>query len=163
MPDPLFQAVPPEPAIYERVGRIAAEWSWVEMLLGETLSHFCHADPGSMYVITQNVSAATVTDWLRTLVQIKVKEDTSAKIILDLLTEIDAARAERNTVVHGVWRAHEEPGFGWVQTFRWERSEVVKNELWSLADLDAVAEDLMRLQLMLGNLGIKLGFLKPKT
>ena len=79
MPNPMFQATAPEAAIYERVGRIACEWSWVEMLLGETLSHFCDADPGSMYVISHNVSAATITDWLRTLIQIKVKEDTSKK------------------------------------------------------------------------------------
>jgi hypothetical protein len=117
--------------ILQRIGKIASEWAWVEMLLGEMLAHFCHADPGSMYVITHNVSVATQTDWLRTLAEIQVKDETTKKVILDLLNEVDGARTERNTIVHGVWRAHSEAGFGFVQTFRWDRQEVVRDELWS--------------------------------
>jgi hypothetical protein len=36
---------------------------------------------------------------------------------------------------------------------------VVRDELWSLGDLDAVAQNMASLQLMPANLGIKLGFL----
>lgn len=155
MPHPLLDTAPPEAPIYERIGKIASEWAWVELLLAEMLARFCQADPGAMYVVTQSVSGSTMTDWLRTLTQIKVKDLTSCKAILDLLTEIDDARTERNTVVHGVWKAHQEPGFGWVQTMRWDRSEVVKTELWSLSDLDEVIEHIERIQLMLGNLASK--------
>lgn len=159
MPDSILGVTPPESTIYERIGKIASEWAWVEMLLGEALAHFCHADPGSMYVITHNVSVATQTDWLRTLTEIQVKDATTKKVILDLLGEVDDARTERNTIVHGTWRAHHEPGFAWVQTFKWDRAEVVRDELWSLGDLDAAAQNIASLQLMLANLGVKMGFL----
>jgi hypothetical protein len=85
MPDPIFRVKEPDPEIYQRVGKVAAEWAWVEMLLGEMLAHFCHADHGSMYVITQNVAIATVTGWLRTLVDmnqfIARLEDVSSSVV----------------------------------------------------------------------------------
>jgi hypothetical protein len=160
MPDPVLNALPLDPAMYERIGRIASEWAYIEMLLGEALAHFCDADPGSMYVITQNVSAATVTDWLRTLVSIRVHDASWQQVILKLLKEVDAAREDRNIIVHGVWRGHETPGFGWVRTMRWERQEVTRDELWSLADIDYSIAHQESLQLGLANLGIKFGFLK---
>lgn len=159
MPTPILGTADPDPTIFQRVGKIASEWAWVEMILSEMLAHFCQADHGSMYVITKNVSASTITDWIRTLTKIKVQPDTSQKIILDLLTEVDLARSERNTVVHGVWRAHDTPGFGLVQTFNWDRQEVMRDELWSTSDLDAVIEDLHDIQKRLSGLGLTMGFL----
>jgi len=155
----------PEPAsdIYARIGQVAAEWSWLEKLLAEMLSYFCHADPGAMYVISQSASSANVLKWLRQLVELQVHEPATVKILINLLDEIDAIREERNTVAHGLWRAHEEPGFAWVHTLRWGRSEVARDEHWSLADLDALIEDIRRMQLAVGNLGLKLGFLKPDS
>lgn len=150
------------PDFQQRIGRIAVEWSWIEMLLGEMLAHFCKADHGSMYVITQSVSGSTITDWLRTLAQIKIKEDAGRKVIMDLLAEVDAARSERNTYVHGVWNGHEEPSLATVQTFKWDRAEVVQTSVCSVADLDDVISHLETVQLMLGNLGLGMGFLKAE-
>jgi hypothetical protein len=163
MPDPILDVKEPGPEIYQRIGQVAADWAYVEMLLGEMLAHFCHADHGSMYVITQNVAIATVTGWLRTLVEIKVKDATAAKVISDLLTDVDDTRTERNVVVHGVWKAADEPGFAWVQTFKWDRQEVARNELWSTGDLDALIQHIAVIQLMLANLGDRMGFLKFET
>jgi hypothetical protein len=160
MPNPILGATAPDTEIYTRIGKVAAEWAWIEILLAEMLAHSCHADPGAMYVITQNVSAATITDWLRTLTQIQIKDAPSATVILNLLNEIDDARGERNTIVHGTWFAADEPGFAWLQTFKWERQEVARSELWSTGDLDAVIDNLTTIQLMLSNLGITMGFLK---
>lgn len=130
------------------------------MLVAEMLAHFCQADHGSMYVITQSVGVASQTDWLRTLTQVRVKDAQTIAVVLGVLNEIDAARNERNTIVHGTWRAHTEPGHAMVQTFNWSRAEVARDELWDLQELDAVIEHIQRLQLMLGNLGLKMGFLK---
>lgn len=163
MPDPIFAVTPPDKEIYERIGMVASEWSWVESLLGEFLSNLCRADPGAMYVITQSVSTATITDWLKTLIQIKFEDDNSRKVVLDLLNEIDTTRGERNTVVHGLWRGHGTPGFAWVRTARWDRSEVVKEELWSNADLDDLVVDIQQKALDLGKIGVQLGFCKIKT
>jgi hypothetical protein len=152
--------VPPD--FQQRIGRIAVEWSWIEMLLGEMLAHFCRADHGSMYVITQSVSGSTITDWLRTLAQIKVKDDAGRKVITDLLAEVDTARSERNTYVHGIWNGHEECSLATVQTFKWDRAEVAQTAVCSIPDLDDVIAHLESVQLMLGNLGLRMGFLRAE-
>ena len=163
MPDPILDAKPLDPAIYERIGRVASEWAYIEMLLAEMLAHFCSADSGSMYVITQNVSAATITDWLRTLLDIKPALAGSRDIVRKLLADIDTARKERNDIVHGVWTAHDDPAFGWLRTTRWDRKEVSQVALWSLGDIDDAIAHQHSLQLGLANLGIKLGFLRLET
>jgi hypothetical protein len=145
--------------IHQKIGAVASEWAWIESLLSEMVSHFCAADPGAMYVVTQNVGTATIINWLRTLIEIKIKDALSAKIIGDLLLEIDDVRKTRNTLVHGTWWAGDTPEHGYVQTFRWDRTEVVKSELWSAQDIQEVVEEIKTLQLKLSNLGIKMGFL----
>lgn len=160
MPNPILGAPDPGPIIYQKIGIIASEWSWIESLLSEMLSHFCAADPGAMYVITQNIAASTIVGWLRTLVEIKIKDAATAKVISDLLLEIDDTRQARNTIVHGTWRAGDSPQHAWVQTFRWERSEVVRSELWSAQDLQDIIDEIQTHQLKLSNLGIRMGFLK---
>jgi hypothetical protein len=161
MPDAILGERAPSAEVYRRIGQVAAEWGWVEQLLADMLAHFCHAEPGAIYVLTQNVSNSTVGSWLRTLIDIKIKDAHFAKIIADLLTEVDDARTERNVIVHGLWRGHEEgDGFAWVQTLRWDRAEVARDELWSLADLDESIDNIQKIQLMLSNLGVRMGFLK---
>lgn len=160
MPDPILGVIPPDPTIYAKIGEVASEWTFIETILSEFLSHMCHADPGAMYVITQTVASASVVTWCRRLVEIQVKDPQSRDVILNLLKEIDAARAERNTIVHGNWEAGDAPGFARVKTFRWDRQEVARDELRSIADFDGFLADLLLLQLQLANLGIKMGFLK---
>jgi len=163
MPDAILGLPECDATIYERIGRIASEWSWVESLLAEMLSHFCRADAGAMYVITQNVSSSTVSSWLKTLTEIRISDLQSRSVILDLLNEIDHVRAERNTVVHGLWSGYEAPGFGIVRTMRWDRAEVARTEMHSIADLDALIAHIRSIQLGLGNLGIRMGFLVLRT
>lgn len=160
MPAPIIGAQSVDNEVYIRIGRVAAEWSYVEMLLSEMLAHFCHADPGSMYVITQDVSIASVTSWLRTLTEIQVKEPGSRKVLIDLLNEIDDVRARRNIVVHGAWSGHDTPGFAFVSTIRWSRSEVARSEMWSTDDFGDLLVDMADLQTRLAALGIGMGFLR---
>lgn len=155
---------PPSPEILQRIGTVASEFSWIELLTAEMLSHFLSADSGSMKVLTQSVSNSTITDWIRVLVSMKVhpNDPDGAKIVTDLLQEVDDIRAERNTVVHGMWTAGIEPGIGNVQTMKWERSEVIKTEVWSITDLDDLILAIHALQHRLGSLGLGMGFLKEK-
>lgn len=162
MTNPICGTRDPDPGIYQRIGQVTSEWAWIKLILGETLAHFCHADPGAMYVITQNASSASITDWLRTLTQIQVKDAPSAEVILSLLKQIDDVRAERNIVVHGTWRAGDDPTTAWVQTLRWERREVVRDELWSIGDLDDLIGEMSDLQARLAELGVSMGFFHPK-
>jgi len=160
MPHPIIAQDSPDHEILKLIGLVTTEWSWVEMLQNEMLAFFCSGEPGAMYVITQNVSTATVTGWLRTLAQIKVKNPDSFKVLTELFGQIDTVRAERNTVIHGNWTLHSEPGFAFVQSFNWDRKEVGKTEMWSAADLLDLISEIHSLQLQLGNLGISLGYLK---
>ena len=163
MPDPILDEQEVDELIYTKIGAVAAEWSWVETLLADMLAHFYSADHGSMYVITQDVSVSTVVGWLRILTDVKVKDPNSANIILNLLNEIDDARARRNIVVHGNWSGHDTPGFAYVSTVRWTRSEVARSELWSASDLNDLITDIQSLQLQLGNLGLRLGYFHPES
>jgi hypothetical protein len=163
MPHAILGTPEPDAAIYARIGRIAAEWSWLEKLLDEMLAHFCRADPGSMYVITQSAANSNVVAWLRVLTQIHIKNPETATVLIDLFNEIDAIRAERNTVVHGLWRGHADAEFATVHTLRWDRQEVARDELWSASDLDALIADVQRMQLTVGNIGLKFGFIKAET
>lgn len=160
MPNPILGAATVSDDFYQRIGRIAVEWSWVEHLCSDLLAHFCSADPGAMYVITQNVSNSTVTDWLRTIGHIKLSQPDASEALKELLLEVDAARTERNTIVHGTWLGHTEDGFAIVNTFKWERAEVSKDELYSIADLDDLIDQMEGLQLALANFGIQMGFFK---
>ncbi len=115
-----------------------------------------------MYVMTQNVSNSTVTDWRRTIGQIKLSQPDAFEVLKDLLLEVDAARTERKTVVHGTWLGHTEDGFAIVNTFKWERAEVSKDELYSIADLDDLIKQMEDLQLRLADFGIQMGFFKAQ-
>lgn len=161
MPHKILGAPEPGPEILERIGRVASEWAWVESLLNECLAHFLGADHGSMYVLTYNVSNATVSGWLRTLTDIRAAPQIHTALI-QLLDDIDATRAERNVVVHGQWWAHDEPGYALATTLRMDRKEVVRSELWSVDDLDALIDHIRTLQLALGNLGLQLGYFKSE-
>jgi hypothetical protein len=164
MPNPILDAKPVSTEILALIGSVSTEWAWIEMLLAEMLAHFCSADHGSMYVITQSVSAASLTNWLRTLCQIRVNDADKISTLLKLLDDVDDVRAQRNTIIHGTWTGHEgQPGHAYVTTMKWERSEVAKTELWSSTDILDVIHDLQLLQLKLGNLGVILGYFRPKT
>lgn len=60
MPHSLLGSKQLSPEFYQRIGRVATEWGYVEMMLHEMLAFFCKAEPGSMYVITQSVATASV-------------------------------------------------------------------------------------------------------
>jgi uncharacterized protein YjbI with pentapeptide repeats len=110
-------------------------WSYVEQLQGRLLSFLLNAEEGRVFVISQNVSASTVTDWIRVLLQIPAIQATGIGNLSELLAEIDDARAERNALAHGVWFPARAPEAAEVQTVRWDRTEVVKVTLVTIGDL----------------------------
>ena len=158
MPHPIIDGDLPDNEILARIGTVTAEWQWLESLMAEFLSKICQADPGSMYVITQKAGAANLVSWIKTLVEVRFDPPDFRKVILDLFEEIDTARLERNTVVHGLWYKGHEPGFGLTQTVSWTRAEVAKDEVWTLGDLDELIDEIKTLQGGLGNLMLRLGF-----
>jgi hypothetical protein len=106
-------------------------------------------------VISQNVSASTVTGWIRVLLQIPAVQATGIGDLSELLTEIDDVRAERNALAHGLW--YPSPETAQVQTVRWDRTEVIKTTVVTIGDLDDLLrriEDIVRkLRVLAGQFG----------
>lgn len=127
--------------------RVIVICSYIDAAMSELLAYLLHADHARMYVVTQNVSAATLADWIRVLltvpsVRIEAREELAA-----LLADADEVRGERNALVHGLWSPGPEDLTAMVQTVRWDRSEVTKQELVTLADLNDLlhrAEGILR-------------------
>jgi hypothetical protein len=118
-----------------RFGGIVILWAYVEQWLGGILGHLLESNPALFHVVTNGVSNSTVVDWLRTLIRAHEYPDEPPREIMDLLTTVDELRAERNALVHGLWKFGE-PGTALVQTIKLERSEIIKHEIVTLADLD---------------------------
>ena len=128
--------------LIEALGRIVILWAYVEMLSGVVLAHLLRADDGAVHVVTQNVSHAAITDWVRTLVGIRYPDTPDRQAILDLLTDTETLRAQRNILVHGQWTAGPTNGCATVQTLKLERSEVLRTELQTCPDLEHLKEEI---------------------
>ncbi len=111
-----------------------------------------------MLVITQSVSGATITDWLRTIIPFRFENDAAQRDLRELLSEIDKLRYERNRLIHGQWAIGPEPKTAIVQTVNLARNEIVLSNLVTASDLDDLRD---RIQHALNKLIIvreKLGF-----
>lgn len=141
------------------LGTVVSQWAYIDYLMGEFVAFLVGGNPALMYVITNNVSASTLTDWVRTLLPAAYEDDESIDEIRSLLSDIDRLRGERNALAHGLWSPHI-PGAANVQTVRWERAEIVKIELVTVGDLEALAHDIDEAGNGLVALGRRLGFPK---
>ncbi len=141
------------------LGTVVSQWAYIDYLMGEFVAFLVEGNPASMYVITNNVSASTISDWCRTLLPVRYEDDESLDEIRSLLSDIDRLRAERNALAHGLWSPHV-PGAAKVQTVRWDRSEVIKVDLVTASDLKELAHDIDEAGNALAALGRHLGFPK---
>lgn len=128
------------PPLLEWLGRIIVTWSYIEMLSGNYLAHLMRAEIGAFQVVAHGVSHATIVNWIRTIAEIGYNETPAKTAILELLTETDALRAERNSLVHGQWMPHAEPGTATVQTANLERRRIVNTEFVTGASLEHLRE-----------------------
>jgi len=149
-----------DPQLLQRLGMVVSRWAYVEALEGEFLAFLAHADPGAMYVLTQSVTGATLTDWLRILAPIRLTHPDTTERLKALFTRIDETRSERNVLVHGLCRPGPEPGTLLTQTVKWERAEVVREELMTAPDLDDLIQRIHEIAAELIFLGKRLGFHK---
>jgi hypothetical protein len=123
-----------------RLGLIITRCAWIDEILGHILTKFLGANRGPMYVITQNVSASTITDWLRTLAPLHLETEDLRTEFATLLVNADEVRAERNALAHGLWREGPEPMTALVQTIRLNRAEIIREELHTESDLDDLVQ-----------------------
>jgi hypothetical protein len=141
----------------ELLGSIVEQWAYVDGILNEILSKACSADPGSMYVITQSVSASSISSWVRTLLEVRFTPDANRQALLDLLSEIDTLRGRRNAAVHGFWTMDRDNESAILQTFKWERREVLNHELMTRPDMEELLADVVDVRRRLGNVAVAMG------
>lgn len=138
--------------ILERLGGMVVDWSQCEAYVGEILARLLMADPGLMYVVTERVATSTQMEWIRTIVTLRMAEGDTRSNILSLLDDINAVRTDRNVYMHGLWNAGSQPGTAQVQTIKFERRELLKSELVTVAELDEFSAEvrhvLARLRLL---------------
>jgi hypothetical protein len=156
MSDPAIFRVPAK--ISQSLGDVVIAWSRVEALLAEFLSFLLKADPGSMYVLNQDVACSTQLKWIKTLSESQFTNANTQENLIILFRRIDDARIERNAYVHGVWGPGAEPDTATVQTVKLGRSEIIREELVTSPDLDYLFNEITFVADELHMLGTKLGF-----
>lgn len=98
-----------EPELLQRLGRLIVEWSYVEILVQDVFAWATGGERGIMNVVTKNVSLGSITGWLRTVANVKNTPPDLYNELLEILDEVDALRAERNALVHGLWGTDASP------------------------------------------------------
>lgn len=147
------------PAFYEALGRITTSWSFLEAMMNEFLGYMLKSEPGFVYVISQSVSNSTVIGWIRTTLKLHAFDAGTQQEIVRFLNRADEARAERNVLVHGWWLDSPDANAVHIRTVRYERKEIIRVEVHTLADLQSLQEEITDLVGDLKRLGIRLGFI----
>jgi hypothetical protein len=58
--------------LMERLGGVVILFAYVEQWLNEFLAHLLEGNSALMHAVTANVSSATVTNWCRTLLRVRL-------------------------------------------------------------------------------------------
>ncbi|WP_455387424.1 hypothetical protein [Petrachloros mirabilis] len=144
--------------LLESLGRICVHWSVVEAHLGALLAHMMTADHLNMHLVTQSVSGKTITNWLRTLVDIYVDDSQTTELLREILRETDELASERNALVHGLWEPGPDKGTAIVNSLRLDRSEILKDEFTTTADLQDLIDRIREISAKLQMIGVHLGY-----
>lgn len=119
----------------EALGRVVVVSADIEKYLAHIFMALIDGNRGALQVVIQNVSQKTLEAWIRTLLETK-KEEPLDKELLAILDEIQELRIERNSYIHGMWKFDSETGAGSVWSLKLERSDIIKETVVTLADLN---------------------------
>jgi len=106
------------------------------MQCGELFERMLQASQGTLHVLIPSVSNASVTNWIRILAADRFANDAFRDHVLEILKRTDDLRAERNSLVHGIWTPGPVAGSALVQTVRFDRTDVIQDSLVTVADLN---------------------------
>jgi len=121
-----------------RLGILVTRWSIVEQYIADLFASLTDSNPGLMMVVTVNVSQNTLISWMRTLIELRPMDDATRHTLENILTDVDNLRAERNNLVHGVWRVGHDPLSAIVNTAKLERRDIIQEPLVTPHDLDDI-------------------------
>jgi hypothetical protein len=130
-----------EPELLQRLGLFMVRFAHLENCLSNLFVKMTGGEPGLMIVVTANVSQTSISDWIRTILEIAHSPHEWANEIRSILDDLDELRAERNTLVHGLWTTDSAAGSVVVQTVRLDRREIIKGRVLTAADLGILIEE----------------------
>jgi len=132
-----------DPELTQLLGQIVIRFASVEDWLALLLATLVGADPAPMAVVTTNTANSSHIQWILTLLSIHIHKQPELQEVVDLVKRADELRGERNPLVHGIWDPTNcEPGTCLVNTARWERTEVIRNRVVTVADLTELVSDI---------------------
>jgi hypothetical protein len=142
-----------------RLGQIVIRWAVLEDWLSHLLANLVHADPGGLAVVTTNVASSTQIQWILTLLSVHVHKQPELQEIIDLVKRADELRGDRNALVHGIWDPTGcELQTCLVNTVKWERTEVIRQWMVTVTDLDQLVSDINEWIADFIELGKRFGF-----
>lgn len=157
MPD--LSPVVIEPDLSARLGLIVIRWSGIEGWLAHLLAALVGADPGALSAVTNTAGSASLIQWCLTLITVHEHKQTELTELAALLRRANDLRMDRNALVHGLWDPDGcEAGTCVVNTYNWKRSEIIRGELVTAAELDDLLDDLNEWVSDYIRLGKQLGF-----
>lgn len=135
-----------DPPILERLGKFVVHWSLLEALVSDLFVATISSEIGNLLVVTQSVSASTISGWIRTQISFRQTPPDVDEEIRSILGEYDELRAERNSLVHGLWGTDKSnSGTATVQTVRLDRRVPVVDRLVTATDLDDLVDTTLRI------------------
>lgn len=134
-----------EPELLQRLGLLVVRWAFVEQCVADLFILLTGGLPGTMPVVTANVSNRSLVEWTRTLMDIRYEsEDWEIdKETREALLNVDELRAQRNALVHGLWGTEGPANSACVQTVRLDRKEIIQDVVVTAADLDDLIHDIL--------------------
>jgi hypothetical protein len=154
-----FCATPPE--FLQALGSIITRWTIVEGYQEKLLAHLLGANRNYLSVVSDELSTATVTNCIRTIVSLKYDNDPAREQLLEFLDEVDHWRTERNNLVHGLWVSRVDlPNEVEIQKRQWKSGTVLHTYTVTLPDLHESDREINRLASGFKTLGEKMGFFK---
>ncbi len=135
MPE-LFVA-PADDAICLRIGKVVTQWMALEKSISLLLGTLLMAEQGAMFVVTTRTQLSTQIKWMRALLNSHDHEAEQSKPVLELLSQAEELRQERNEFIHGTWDTSGcEAGTCIVSTTNLDRNEIIRSRLVTSHDLD---------------------------
>lgn len=98
----IFHAL--KPSHLQAIGRVAAEWSKLEMVFQFKIAEVAGIDPIKTLILTKSGNIGTWMKMLRNMISHVYPNDTNVQDDLEKLCKtINNLQNDRNTIVHSVW------------------------------------------------------------
>ena len=133
------------PDFLQRIGLIATRWSLLEAWLTKWLAFLTGGNEAKMGVVSGPMGPSALITAVQLLMKQRFGESLGDAGFTLFFERLEAAKANRNAWVHGLWLPSAQVGIANVQTLRWSRKIPLQEEDVSLAQLDHFAEEISTL------------------